>query len=83
MLPIAVARSSSVSAMYDTLYSSGFVDDVMFAYNGQDLKRHLLKLTHQGSAPDRGRSLYLVYFLVMLMVDSAAAPCDEGERCDA
>ena len=34
MLPVAVARSSSERPQYNTLYTSGFVDDVMFAHNG-------------------------------------------------
>jgi len=38
----------------------GFVDDVMFAHYSQEYatrERHILKLTHQGASPERGRSL--------------------------
>ena len=43
-----------------SLCTSGFVDDVMFAHYSQEYatrERHILKLTHQGASPERGRSL--------------------------
>ena len=48
---IAVARSS-FGSVADTLYTSGFVDDVTFAHNGQEQatrKGRILKLTQEGS----------------------------------
>ena len=55
-LPKAMARSSSGSV----IYSSGFVGDVMFSHNRPgkgNTRGFLLKLTHQGAAPDWRRHL--------------------------
>jgi len=48
MLPVAV-RGSVFWKRSDTSFTSGFVDDVMFAHNGQALatrKGYVFKLTH-------------------------------------
>ena len=56
MLPMAVARSFSGGvAIGATLCTSGFMDDVTFAHNGQeqapgDAKRRILRVIQQGAA---------------------------------
>jgi len=52
MLPTAVTRDSTggLAAMH---YTSGFMDDVMFAHNGQELatrKRRIFKVIRYGAA---------------------------------
>ena len=52
MLPTAVTRDSTggLAAMH---YTSGFMDDVMFAHNGQELatrKRRIFKVSRYGAA---------------------------------